>query len=66
MLAILQDLHHEDHFGLIQFDDAVLQWKNSLTKATRENVTNAMEYVKKIREKGSEIQTENIKDVTLM
>ncbi|CAL8403133.1 unnamed protein product [Arctogadus glacialis] len=53
MLAILQDLHHEDHFGLIQFDNTILQWKNSLMKATRENVTNAMEYVKRIRDSGS-------------
>ena len=66
MLAILQDLHHEDHFGLIQFSNTntILQWKNSLMKATRENVTNAMEYVKRIRDSGSEIQTENIKSVT--
>ncbi|KAJ3602961.1 hypothetical protein NHX12_030705 [Muraenolepis orangiensis] len=53
MLAILQDLHHEDHFGLIQFDNNVLQWKDSLTKATTENVKEAMMYVMTIRHKGS-------------
>ena len=65
MLAILQDLHHEDHFGIIQFDDTILRWKNSLMKATRENVTEAMKYVKKIKDNGSEIQTVNIKDKKL-
>ncbi len=52
MLAILQDLHEEDYFGLIQFDHVILQWKTSLTKATKENVAEAAAYVRNIRDNG--------------
>ncbi|CAL8336642.1 unnamed protein product [Merluccius merluccius] len=61
MLAILQDLHPEDHFGLIQFDHRIVQWKDSLTKATSINVQKAMQYVKKIHDDGST----NINDAVL-
>uniref|UniRef100_A0A8C6PP09 Inter-alpha-trypsin inhibitor heavy chain H3 n=1 Tax=Nothobranchius furzeri TaxID=105023 RepID=A0A8C6PP09_NOTFU len=44
MLAILQDLHQEDYFAVILFDNVVNCWKESLTKATKENVAEAMEY----------------------
>uniref|UniRef100_A0A8C6VWQ7 Inter-alpha-trypsin inhibitor heavy chain H3 n=1 Tax=Nothobranchius furzeri TaxID=105023 RepID=A0A8C6VWQ7_NOTFU len=53
MLAILQDLHQEDYFAVILFDNVVNCWKESLTKATKENVAEAMEYVKGIRDEGT-------------
>ncbi|XP_029286475.1 inter-alpha-trypsin inhibitor heavy chain H3-like [Cottoperca gobio] len=61
MLAILKDLHEEDHFALIQFDNRIESWRNSLTKATKENVSEGMAYVKKIRDNGST----NINDALL-
>ncbi|XP_034068136.1 inter-alpha-trypsin inhibitor heavy chain H3-like [Gymnodraco acuticeps] len=53
LVAILKDLHEEDHFALILFDDQIITWKNYLTKATQTNVTEAIAYVKKIRDNGS-------------
>ncbi|KAK5872909.1 hypothetical protein PBY51_013567 [Eleginops maclovinus] len=61
LVAILNDLHEEDHFALIVFDDAITPWKNYLTKATKTNVTEAIAYVKKIRDNGST----NINDAVL-
>lgn len=52
MLAILKDLHEDDHFAVIQFDDTIACWKESLTKATKENVDEAMKYVSTIVESG--------------
>ncbi|XP_049895010.1 inter-alpha-trypsin inhibitor heavy chain H3-like isoform X6 [Epinephelus moara] len=53
LLAILKDLHEEDHFALIPFDSYVEFWRKSLTKATKENVAEAMTYVRGIRDRGS-------------
>ncbi|XP_053172311.1 inter-alpha-trypsin inhibitor heavy chain H3-like [Scomber japonicus] len=61
LLAILQDLHEEDHFALIQFDHTISPWKESLTKATKENVADAMVYVRGIRQDGAT----NINDAVL-
>ncbi|XP_070814507.1 inter-alpha-trypsin inhibitor heavy chain H3-like [Chaetodon trifascialis] len=61
MLAILKDLHEDDHFAVIQFDNTILSWKDSLTKATQENVAQAMAYVKNIRDDGGT----NINDAVL-
>uniref|UniRef100_H2S045 Inter-alpha-trypsin inhibitor heavy chain H3 n=1 Tax=Takifugu rubripes TaxID=31033 RepID=H2S045_TAKRU len=52
MIKILEDLHPEDHFGIIQFDHSVDSWRNSLSLATEENISEAMAYVKKIAENG--------------
>ncbi|XP_070759052.1 inter-alpha-trypsin inhibitor heavy chain H3-like [Enoplosus armatus] len=52
LLAILKDLHEEDHFALIDFSDIINSWKASLTKATKENVSQAMVYVQQIRSNG--------------
>lgn len=52
MLKILEDLHSEDHFGIIQFDSSVDSWRNSLSRATEENISEAMAYIKNIRERG--------------
>ncbi|XP_059185383.1 inter-alpha-trypsin inhibitor heavy chain H3-like isoform X2 [Centropristis striata] len=61
LLAILNDLHEEDHFALILLDSHVVSWRESLTKATKENVTEGMDYVRRIRETGST----NINDAVL-
>ncbi|XP_044205585.1 inter-alpha-trypsin inhibitor heavy chain H3-like [Thunnus albacares] len=55
MLAIIKDLDEEDYFALIQFDDEIDPWKESLTKATEENVAEAMAYVRKITARGGTI-----------
>uniref|UniRef100_A0A673BBH5 Inter-alpha-trypsin inhibitor heavy chain H3 n=1 Tax=Sphaeramia orbicularis TaxID=375764 RepID=A0A673BBH5_9TELE len=51
--AILNDLHEEDHFALIIFDNDVATWKNRLTKATKTNVDKAKAYVAEIKDRGS-------------
>uniref|UniRef100_UPI0037E78B3C inter-alpha-trypsin inhibitor heavy chain H3-like n=1 Tax=Semicossyphus pulcher TaxID=241346 RepID=UPI0037E78B3C len=61
LLHILKDLHEEDHFALIQFDSAIDAWKESLSKATPENVAEAMNYVRNIHSRGST----NINDAVL-
>uniref|UniRef100_A0A672I098 Inter-alpha-trypsin inhibitor heavy chain H3 n=1 Tax=Salarias fasciatus TaxID=181472 RepID=A0A672I098_SALFA len=53
MLAILKDLDEEDHFALIPFDSVTEVWKESLTKATKQNVSDAMDYIKTIDARGS-------------
>ncbi|XP_029006663.1 inter-alpha-trypsin inhibitor heavy chain H3-like isoform X2 [Betta splendens] len=50
--AILTDLHEEDHFALVPFDDKILSWKESLYKATKENVADALVYVQNIHANG--------------
>lgn len=53
MVAILQDLHEEDHFGILVFERKISYWKDYLTKATKRNVSDAIDYVKKIQDSGS-------------
>lgn len=50
--AILKDLHEEDHFAIVVFDSSVSEWRKTLTKATKENIAKANEYVKKIKDRG--------------
>ncbi|KAM9362203.1 LOW QUALITY PROTEIN: inter-alpha-trypsin inhibitor heavy chain H3-like [Symphorus nematophorus] len=59
--AILKDLHAEDHFALILFDDTIVTWKDSLTKATQENLSDAIAYIRKLRDNGAT----NINDAVL-
>ncbi|XP_045931308.1 inter-alpha-trypsin inhibitor heavy chain H3-like isoform X2 [Micropterus dolomieu] len=61
LLVILKDLHEDDHFALIQFDHNIDSWKDSLTKATQENLSEAMVYVQKIKDLGGT----NINDAVL-
>ncbi|KAM7402533.1 hypothetical protein PAMP_017761 [Pampus punctatissimus] len=61
MLTILQDLHEDDYFNLIQFDSYIESWKKSLTKATKENVTEAMVYARQLQARGAT----NINDAML-
>lgn len=53
-MAILNDLHKEDHFALVIFDTDILTWKDTLVKATAGNVSKAITYVKKIKDRGGQ------------
>lgn len=59
MIKILEDLDPEDHFGIIVFDHGLDSWKNSLSRATKENITEAMAYVKAIRDRGCKKKENN-------
>ncbi|KAM4613452.1 inter-alpha-trypsin inhibitor heavy chain H3-like isoform 2-T2 [Polymixia lowei] len=61
LLAILKDLHEEDYFALVPFDHNITPWKESLTKATKENVDEALEYVRRLNDNGGT----NINDAVL-
>lgn len=61
MLAILQQVHEDDHFAIILFDSVIETWKDSLTKATKENITEAMDYIRRMHSRG----TTNINDAVL-
>uniref|UniRef100_A0A4W6FAS2 Inter-alpha-trypsin inhibitor heavy chain 3 n=1 Tax=Lates calcarifer TaxID=8187 RepID=A0A4W6FAS2_LATCA len=53
LLEILKDLHEEDFFALIEFDHMVSPWRQSLSKATKDNVAEAMKHVHKLRDMGA-------------
>ncbi|XP_056461948.1 inter-alpha-trypsin inhibitor heavy chain H3a [Gadus chalcogrammus] len=53
MESILSDVHPEDYFGIILFDGSIDLWKESLTKATEENVDEAIQFVRQISSRGS-------------
>uniref|UniRef100_A0A673JYS6 Inter-alpha-trypsin inhibitor heavy chain H3 n=1 Tax=Sinocyclocheilus rhinocerous TaxID=307959 RepID=A0A673JYS6_9TELE len=48
LMTILSELHEDDYFGLVTFDDTIESWRPFLSKATPENVTEAKEFVKTI------------------
>lgn len=52
MIAILQQLHEEDHFGIIVFSSNIVFWKARPVKATKENLSEAVEYVRRITVSG--------------
>lgn len=52
MLTILQQVHDEDHFGIILFDSYIEIWKESLIQATEENINAAMDYIRTIATRG--------------
>ncbi|KAJ8265949.1 hypothetical protein COCON_G00150480 [Conger conger] len=53
MATILSDLREGDHFNIITFSDKVLTWKKGgAVQATRQNVREAKEFVKKISAEG--------------
>ncbi|XP_073679603.1 inter-alpha-trypsin inhibitor heavy chain H6 isoform X1 [Garra rufa] len=53
MTTILSDLREGDHFNLITFSDKVHTWKKGRTvRATRQNVRDAKEFVRKIIAEG--------------
>ncbi|NWH77290.1 ITIH4 inhibitor, partial [Piaya cayana] len=49
---VLQDLRPGDHFGLITFNNKVVEWKRSLLPATAENVASAVEFVQTLLASG--------------
>uniref|UniRef100_A0A3B3TND1 Inter-alpha-trypsin inhibitor heavy chain H3 n=1 Tax=Poecilia latipinna TaxID=48699 RepID=A0A3B3TND1_9TELE len=53
MVSILKDLHEDDHFGIIQFDDSISNWKEHLTRATEENISAASHFVRSIKARGA-------------
>ncbi|CAL8403132.1 unnamed protein product [Arctogadus glacialis] len=61
MESILSDVHPEDYFGIILFDSEIDPWKESLTKATEENVDEAIQFVRQIYPRG----TTNINDAVM-
>lgn len=52
MIAILQQLHEEDHFGIILFSGSNVFWKDRPVKATKENLSEALEYIRRITDDG--------------
>ncbi|XP_064311740.1 inter-alpha-trypsin inhibitor heavy chain H4 [Phalacrocorax carbo] len=52
LLKILQDLHPEDHFSFITFNNKVVEWKSSLLQATAENVASAAGFVRTLSASG--------------
>ena len=56
MLEILKDLHEDDHFAIVVFDHIVNPWKGTLTKATEENVSEAMAFVREIKHGGCKLK----------
>ena len=55
MESILSDVHPEDYFGIILFDRSIDLWKESLTKATEENVDEAIQFVRQINPTGGRL-----------
>ncbi|KAJ8355293.1 hypothetical protein AAFF_G00073680 [Aldrovandia affinis] len=53
LLTILDDIHPDDYFGIVLFDDTIVRMKPSLSKATEQNVKEAKDYVRKIIAVGS-------------
>ncbi|XP_071191323.1 inter-alpha-trypsin inhibitor heavy chain H3-like [Salvelinus alpinus] len=53
MLTILNDLAEDDYFGIVLFDASISTWKESLTKATKENVSEAQKFIQGITDLGS-------------
>ncbi|KAM3914811.1 inter-alpha-trypsin inhibitor heavy chain H3-like [Leptodactylus fuscus] len=53
LLRILNDTSEHDHFNFILFDHDITLWKESLVKATPENLEEAREFVKTITDGGS-------------
>ncbi|XP_062401904.1 inter-alpha-trypsin inhibitor heavy chain H3-like [Sardina pilchardus] len=61
LLTILSDLHEDDYFGLVLFDDKISPWRPSLTIADEVNVLAAKKFVKTIDSNG----LTNINDAVL-
>ncbi len=55
-MTILSELHEDDYFGLVTFDDTIESWRPFLSKATPENVTEAKEFVKTIEARHSKYE----------
>lgn len=55
MITILTDLYELDHFAIILFDRGITTWRDSLIKATKGNVDEAVAYVKELRDSGGKL-----------
>lgn len=55
MLKILGDLGQDDYFGLIIFDSEVDVWKAELLQATKQNLKQAKDFVKNIKDRGGTV-----------
>ncbi|XP_040215317.1 inter-alpha-trypsin inhibitor heavy chain H3-like isoform X2 [Rana temporaria] len=53
LLEILKDTSEHDHFNFVLFDHNIEVWKPSLVKATPENLMEAKEFVRQIRDYGA-------------
>ncbi|XP_058874260.1 inter-alpha-trypsin inhibitor heavy chain H3-like isoform X43 [Acipenser ruthenus] len=53
LLKILEDIHEDDHFGLITFDSEVSTWKSTLVQATPKMVQQAKTFVGRITDRGA-------------
>uniref|UniRef100_A0A8C5AT95 Inter-alpha-trypsin inhibitor heavy chain H3 n=1 Tax=Gadus morhua TaxID=8049 RepID=A0A8C5AT95_GADMO len=62
MESILSDVHPDDYFGIILFDRSIEPWKQSLTKATEENVDEAIKFVRQIYPRGSRLAIHMLQD----
>ncbi|XP_077133077.1 inter-alpha-trypsin inhibitor heavy chain H3-like isoform X1 [Ranitomeya variabilis] len=49
---ILEEMPHEDYIGILIFDDKIEKWKESLVRATAENIKLAKEFVEKMTARG--------------
>ncbi|XP_053724783.1 inter-alpha-trypsin inhibitor heavy chain H3-like isoform X1 [Synchiropus splendidus] len=61
LTTILKDLHEDDHFAIVTFDHTIKPWKSALSRATKSNVTAAVNFVKRLKQAGST----NINDAVL-
>uniref|UniRef100_A0A8C0H184 Inter-alpha-trypsin inhibitor heavy chain 3 n=1 Tax=Chelonoidis abingdonii TaxID=106734 RepID=A0A8C0H184_CHEAB len=52
LLKILEDIREDDYFNFILFGSDVHVWKDTLVKATAENLKNAKEFVRAINTQG--------------
>lgn len=59
LLKILEDIKEEDYLNFILFDSDVTTWKDTLVQATPENIQEAREFVKNIRDRGSKNRGES-------
>ncbi|XP_077582048.1 inter-alpha-trypsin inhibitor heavy chain H3-like [Stigmatopora nigra] len=67
LTAILKDLHVGDHFAVVLFDGGIVTWRNSVLKATEKNVTDAVAYIRELKEKGAtDINGALLQAVTLL
>ncbi|XP_073501199.1 inter-alpha-trypsin inhibitor heavy chain H3-like isoform X4 [Phyllobates terribilis] len=49
---ILEEMPQEDYIGILIFDDKIEKWKESLVRATAENIKLAKEFVEKMTARG--------------
>ena len=52
LLAILKDLDEDDYFAIVLFDHNIKFWKESLVKASKEEVSQALKFTRGIRDRG--------------